>query len=278
MRIRSVKPDFWRDPVTGEMPPEVALFYVGLWCIADDEGRFEWDPRLIRADLDPYDTKFPGRIDAHLAVLVAARRVTAYEVDGRRFGLIPTFMKHQSPKKPSTRCPPPPEPSAPVGNRFRTGSEPVGNGSGTGAEPVPPGCGGGVEAEAEGKRRRTASPSAPPPTPANEGADHHALVARLVSVFEEVRGVPYGFQGGKDGKAVAELLRLAGGDADEVVRRWRRALAFGTKWPGTASIAALPSRWNELTSPSNGAAHPVSKFTGHDGRIDFATGLPLEDA
>ncbi len=56
MRIRSIKPEFWRDPdTTGRWPADLKLFYIGMWCVADDEGRFAWDPELIAADLFPYD-------------------------------------------------------------------------------------------------------------------------------------------------------------------------------------------------------------------------------
>jgi hypothetical protein len=70
--------------------------------------------------------------------------------------------------------------------------------------------------------------------------------------FAEARGAAYCHAGPKDAKAVASLLALgtqaAGPDgaADEVRRRWRRALALGEKWPGCASLALLPGRWNEI--------------------------------
>ncbi|ABS25290.1 hypothetical protein [Anaeromyxobacter sp. Fw109-5] len=83
---------------------------------------------------------------------------------------------------------------------------------------------------------------------------HRALTDRLVAVFAELRGVPYGFHGGKDGRAVAELLRLSGGDPGAVEARWRRALAMGDRFPGCGSLSALASRWNDLATA--GAARP----------------------
>lgn len=131
MRIRSVKPEFWRDDVTGELPPREALFYVGLWCCADDVGRFEWDARLLKADLDPFDQKFGGvaGVEELLGALVALGRVRPYDVEGRRYGWMPAFLKHQHPRKPSIRCPAPPE----------TGASPVPHQCSTGAGEVTPG-------------------------------------------------------------------------------------------------------------------------------------------
>jgi hypothetical protein len=143
MRIRSVKPDFWRDTVTGEMGPQLALFYLGLACFSDDGGRFEWDLRLLRADLDPFDTKFggPSGIAVLLGQLLAAGRIRTYEVEGKKYGEIPSFARHQHPQKPSMRCPvpvrdsscTPPGPVSP-GSGVGSGS---GSGSGTGSGEAP---------------------------------------------------------------------------------------------------------------------------------------------
>jgi hypothetical protein len=109
MRIRSVKPDFWDDDVTGIMPAKEALFYVGLWCEADDAGRFEWDPAKIRAHLDPYDQKFGGveGVRSVLDYLAVLGRVVRYQANGKHFGHIPKFRVHQHPQKPSIKHPAP---------------------------------------------------------------------------------------------------------------------------------------------------------------------------
>jgi hypothetical protein len=109
-----VKPEFWHDALTGELPADVALFYVGLWCAADDAGRFEADPRLLRAQLDPFDAKFggPGALAELLDRLAALGRVVLYEVDGRRYGFVPTFSRHQHPNRPSPSRLPEPQPAS----------------------------------------------------------------------------------------------------------------------------------------------------------------------
>jgi hypothetical protein len=57
MRIRQVKPDFWGDELVASWPEGLRLFYVGLWCIADDAGYFEERPGQIAADLYPYQSR-----------------------------------------------------------------------------------------------------------------------------------------------------------------------------------------------------------------------------
>lgn len=98
MRIRSLKPDYFDDRVTGRWPDDLKLFYAGLWCFADDHGRFEWEPDLIRCKLYPYE---PDRdVDALLVRLWTSGRIRKYQADGVMFGFIPTFNDHQHPDKP----------------------------------------------------------------------------------------------------------------------------------------------------------------------------------
>lgn len=54
MRIRSIKPIFWRDRDLARVGDEVRLFYVGLWMEADDAGYFRWNEDEVGADLYPY--------------------------------------------------------------------------------------------------------------------------------------------------------------------------------------------------------------------------------
>jgi hypothetical protein len=149
VRIRSIKPEFWRDPdSTGRWPADLKLFYIGLWCVADDDGRFPWEPDLIAADLYPYDRD--ADVGGLLTRLVEAGRAISYEVAGRRYGFLPKFGKHQRINRPTpSRLPPPPvglmEPSLnlPGGLTAGEGSGNRDQGSGgeeqrsvAGAEPV----------------------------------------------------------------------------------------------------------------------------------------------
>ncbi|MBP2655706.1 MAG: DnaD-like protein [Firmicutes bacterium] len=93
-RKRDIKPGFFKNEDLGELPPLARLFFAGLWCWADREGRFEDRPKKLRADILAYDN-CDGE---ELMQLLADRRfVIRYEVDGIRYGQINNFADHQSP-------------------------------------------------------------------------------------------------------------------------------------------------------------------------------------
>lgn len=95
-RIRTIKPEFFRHEVLFEA--EVAtklplrLAYAGLWTIADRDGRFRWQPRILKLDALPFDDcNFAAVLDA----LEAAGFLIKYEVAGEFYGFIPSWEKHQ---------------------------------------------------------------------------------------------------------------------------------------------------------------------------------------
>ena len=58
-RIRTIKPEFfhhhrlYRAELDAKLP--LRLAFAGLWCAADREGRFEWEPEQLKAAILPYD-------------------------------------------------------------------------------------------------------------------------------------------------------------------------------------------------------------------------------
>ena len=50
-RIRTVKPDFWKDEELSAASPEAALLAIGLLNHSDDEGFFKANPKLIEAEI-----------------------------------------------------------------------------------------------------------------------------------------------------------------------------------------------------------------------------------
>jgi hypothetical protein len=112
MKIRSVRPEFFSDPVMAELEPMARLLYIGMWCIADDEGRGEWLPKQIEGQLFPLEDV---EIHALLAQLVRTARVVRYQCGDREFFHIPTFERYQKPnRKYPSRIPPPPEQHKPT--------------------------------------------------------------------------------------------------------------------------------------------------------------------
>lgn len=55
MRIRSLKPGFFKNEHLCELSAWHRICYEGLWCCADREGRIEDRPRRLKAEIFPYD-------------------------------------------------------------------------------------------------------------------------------------------------------------------------------------------------------------------------------
>jgi hypothetical protein len=95
-RIRTVKPDAFQDEELWDLEEQTRLpifrGYQGLWCCADREGRFEWRPRMLKINILPY---WAGDFEDLLAALVRAGKIVRYEVDGRSYGWVRNFTKHQ---------------------------------------------------------------------------------------------------------------------------------------------------------------------------------------
>lgn len=95
-RIRTIKPEFFlhenlfdAEQRTG-LPLRMA--FVGLWTCADREGRFEWRPRPLKACIMPYDdVDFSAVLDA----LSANGFIRPYSINGKDYGMIPSWKSHQ---------------------------------------------------------------------------------------------------------------------------------------------------------------------------------------
>lgn len=77
---------------------------------------------------------------------------------------------------------------------------------------------------------------------------HQEAISLWMNLWEEARGEPYAFQGGKDGTAVANALKYAQGDLGLLEERMRRLLFEppGAWYAQNASLTLLASKWNEL--------------------------------
>lgn len=94
MRIRQVKPSFFKDARMAELPAAVRLTYIGLWMLADDAGYYRWDASEAGLELYGYESRGKRERDVskHLAALVEAGRLTDL---GCGHVLIPTLVDHQ---------------------------------------------------------------------------------------------------------------------------------------------------------------------------------------
>lgn len=97
MRSRNIKPGFFKNEYLAELKPLTRILFVGLWCYADKEGRFEWRPKKIKAEILPYDN---GEITVMLQELHDQGFLVRYRAgENGEFdvGEVVNFKKHQSP-------------------------------------------------------------------------------------------------------------------------------------------------------------------------------------
>jgi hypothetical protein len=129
-----------------------------------------------------------------------------------------------------------------------------------------------------------ALPSATPPAPnarriiaGLERTRISGLTTLMAGVYQDVRGEKYAHGGAKDTKALGRLVKLA--DNAEILRRWRRALDLGAKWPGCSTFAQLASKWNDLAAPAGGNVRPAPELldligTDENGFTIYGKGSP----
>lgn len=96
-RIRTIKPEFFRHEALQDL--EIAnpgmypmMVFEALWGHCDSKGRFEWKPRMLKLDILPF---LPFNMADTLAILENAGMLHRYLVDGKEYGVIETFEKHQ---------------------------------------------------------------------------------------------------------------------------------------------------------------------------------------
>ena len=92
-RIRSIKHDFFLDSKIAKKQPLVRLFFIGLWCLADKEGRLEEDPDRLKLQVLPYDKI---SVENCLAAL-HPDFIIRYQLGHKRYIQIKNFVKHQHP-------------------------------------------------------------------------------------------------------------------------------------------------------------------------------------
>lgn len=95
-KIRTVKPDLFRHPglfaAEAKTGLPLRLAFIGLFTACDREGRFCWVPETLKLDCLPFDqVDFAAVMDA----LEGAGLIRSYVVDGKKYGEIPTWKKHQ---------------------------------------------------------------------------------------------------------------------------------------------------------------------------------------
>lgn len=94
-RIRTIKPEFWRDEELSSVSCEAALLAIGLLNVADDSGYFNANPKLIAAEVFPL-RELCSSTTALMDELLMIGYIKVFSgSDGKRYGCICNFEKHQ---------------------------------------------------------------------------------------------------------------------------------------------------------------------------------------
>lgn len=100
-RARNIKPGFFTNDQLADLDPYARLLFIGLWTVADREGRLEDRPKKIKAEILPFDDV---DVDALLTALASHGFIVRYVADTLACIEVVNFVKHQNPhpkEKPS---------------------------------------------------------------------------------------------------------------------------------------------------------------------------------
>ena len=80
-RKRMIHPDFFTSATLNALPVTTMLTFAGIWTWADDYGRGEWAPDLVKAAVWPRRKSMTeAKVEAAMAQLVEAHVLCYYEV------------------------------------------------------------------------------------------------------------------------------------------------------------------------------------------------------
>ena len=106
MRIRSIKPEFWRSDDIDALSIPDRLLFIGLWSYVDDSGIGVDRESSITADLfagdlarEPHETSV--RVHGGLMRLAAAGLITRYTAASKRWLHITNWNKHKKINRPT---------------------------------------------------------------------------------------------------------------------------------------------------------------------------------
>lgn len=106
MRIRSVKPKFWRSDDIDQLTWDARLVFVGIWSYVDDNGVGIDKLSDIVADLFAHDlsvdpTETLMRVSTALDALSAGGLIQRYQADGKRYLFVTNWDGHQKVANPN---------------------------------------------------------------------------------------------------------------------------------------------------------------------------------
>jgi hypothetical protein len=168
-RIRTIKPEFWQDEQLAECSPHARLLAIAILQLCDANGVFRYIPLQIHAHAFPWEQEV--NTPSLLGELEAAGYLFFYTAEGRRYGCVPGFPRHQRLQgKEAQSCGIYPKP-----NQQDTGEEALGNQRGSDGEypgdsPGDTGTGNREQVTGEGECASPTAPSRSEQKPTSSGA------------------------------------------------------------------------------------------------------------
>lgn len=257
-RLRTVKPGFFTNDLLAEVDPLGRLLFIGLWCIADREGRLEDRPRRIKAEVLPYDDV---DVDGLLSALAARGFIVRYAAGGNQYIAICNFAKHQNPhiKENASTIPAPDlhgastvlEPEEHTTSPATIGIHVMGSSSGNHISPsnsivqdssfAPPTAARVGGSEKLKPQRQKPEPRASPPTPSQPPRPRDPIWDALVRVLDYE---PQGKSERSNWGRVVHSLKDAGATPEQIVqaaKRWRLLYP-----DARLTINVFDGHWGEL--------------------------------
>ena len=180
-RIRTIKPEFFTSPDTAKASVDARLFFIAMWCWADDYGIGETNLNALLGFAFPEDDQRERKEIQSLCKEVSeAYGVVFYTVRDRRFFAILSWDKHQkTQRRAARRNPRPDDPESVPDQRIygQEGSSPPPQGISSRSQGNPPS--GTGEQGNRGTGEEKTSSSAKPPTSSEPRPDVDALCTRL---------------------------------------------------------------------------------------------------
>jgi len=108
-RQRFIHPEIWKDPVFGRMTADEQVLFIGLFSIADDDGRTNADPAYLRSELFAYKECSIETVKAlRDSVAEKVPSVHIYHAKGIDLIALLKWKDYQKPKYPKASKLPPP--------------------------------------------------------------------------------------------------------------------------------------------------------------------------
>ena len=249
MRIRSIKPEFWRSEDIADLTVEDRLLFIGLWSYVDDNGvgidrLADVCADLFALDLERDPPETFARVSRGLQNLSEAGRIVRYTVEGKSYLHITNWSKHQRIDKPNkARYPHPDAENATIREEVATpsrdpretpapGTEEQGN-RGTGEQGTCDPADAGSSSDAASGADTTTTPDA-------EALSHY-LADRIRTNGNKVRTV-----GKRWHDAMDRLIRLDGYTPEQIrqVIDWSQGNEFWA--PNILSAPKLREKFDTL--------------------------------